>query len=347
MKIPPPTHTLDALIDKWHEEQVETPRIHLGCSLLGHHCDRYIWLMFRWGVVSQFSGRMKRLFRRGHNEEKTVIHDLKKIGLDIKQQQRRVVLGGHIGGSIDGIVAKGYPQSPTNPYLLEIKTHNKKSFENLVKFGVEESKPQHFVQMNLYCKGTEINRWLYFAVCKDNDRIYHKTGDYKPTVAKRYLEKGMMIAFTNSIPDKISEKKTWYQCKMCDCYDHCHGSKCTKEVNCRTCCHSSPLSNGTWKCALYPESSIPDKVQPKGCSLHVIRPDLVPWERVETESETTATYIIDGTEIKNGERSKDVFSSIELLSDPETCVQTILDPGCAAARIRSMFDAEINTTSER
>jgi hypothetical protein len=40
---------------------------------------------------------------------------------------------------IDGVVL-GVPESPHKPHLLEIKTHNEKSFNDLVKNGVAKSK---------------------------------------------------------------------------------------------------------------------------------------------------------------------------------------------------------------
>ena len=84
MKIPESDHTIQALIDKHHETHAEPPRPHMGCSQLGHPCDRWLWLSFRWAVQPTFPGRILRLFRRGQNEETTIISDLRAIGLDIR-----------------------------------------------------------------------------------------------------------------------------------------------------------------------------------------------------------------------------------------------------------------------
>jgi len=84
MKIPERANSIAALIDKYHEEASEPPRSHMGCSTLGHHCDRWLWLSFRWAVVPVFPGRILRLFRRGHREEKTVVSDLRAIGMDVQ-----------------------------------------------------------------------------------------------------------------------------------------------------------------------------------------------------------------------------------------------------------------------
>ena len=87
MQIPERDITITSLIDKHHAEKVELPRPHMGCSGLGHYCDRWIWLSFRWAVQPEFPGRIKRLFRRGHNEEATIISDLRAIGMSVTRSQ--------------------------------------------------------------------------------------------------------------------------------------------------------------------------------------------------------------------------------------------------------------------
>ena len=96
-KIPQPIHSIAALIDASHETRTESPRGHLGCSLLGHPCERWLWLSFRWAVKEQFPGRILRLFRRGHNEEATIIKDLEAIGVKFSSHQEHVDLGSHVG----------------------------------------------------------------------------------------------------------------------------------------------------------------------------------------------------------------------------------------------------------
>ena len=82
MKLPEPMNSISSLIDQFHESKAEKPRGHLGGSLLGHHCERWLWLSFRWAVQESFPGRVLRLFRRGHNEEDIIIRDLRAIGID-------------------------------------------------------------------------------------------------------------------------------------------------------------------------------------------------------------------------------------------------------------------------
>jgi hypothetical protein len=273
------------LIDRTHEEKArgEKPRSYIGASVMGHKCDRWIWLSFRWAVFEQFEGRMLRLFRRGHNEEKTVIEDLEAIGLTVTRQQEEIDFGCHVRGHIDGVVS-GLKES-SKPHILEIKTHNLKSFNELEKKGVKESKPVHYAQMQAYMRGLGIERTLYVAVCKDDDRIYVERVRYdkgfSESNAREFkegsIERAQRIALEERAPVRISENPTWYECKMCAGHDICHESKLTKNVNCRTCAHSTARADSTWYCERW-ESEIPYDGQLAGCPSHVLHPDLVPWK---------------------------------------------------------------------
>jgi len=134
------------LIDEYHQEHREGPRPHLGASLLGHPCDRFLWLSFRWAVIEQFPGRILRLFRRGQMEEAVIVKDLESIGLEIHStggEQSRVDFGSHVSGSVDGIIESGVPEAPKSRHILECKTHGAKSFNGLQSKGLKSAKPMH------------------------------------------------------------------------------------------------------------------------------------------------------------------------------------------------------------
>lgn len=58
-------------------------RTHLGASLIGRSCKRYLWYVFRWCKHVQHDGRKQRLFNRGHREEARFIEWLEGIGFKI------------------------------------------------------------------------------------------------------------------------------------------------------------------------------------------------------------------------------------------------------------------------
>lgn len=214
-------YTLQDLIDKHHESQRELPRPHMGASQLGHPCDRWLWLSFRWAVVEQFPGRILRLFRRGQNEEAQIVRDLRAIGVDVQKtgpQQSRVDFGSHVSGSIDGIAESGVPHGDGKRHVLEFKTHSKKSFDDLEDNGVKKSKPMHYAQMQAYMLGTQIDHALYVAVCKDDDRIWAERIDFDKDLANKLIERGKRIALSDRMPEPLSADPSWYQCKYCQAY---------------------------------------------------------------------------------------------------------------------------------
>jgi hypothetical protein len=287
-----------SLIDAHHAAQRDRPRQHLGASLLGHHCERWLWLSFRWAVVEEFEGRILRLFRRGHNEEATIITDLEAVGITVHGQQNRVDFGAHVSGSIDGI-GLGIPEAPKTEHLLEFKTHGKKSFDDLAAKGVRVSKWQHYVQMQLYMAGLGLTRALYVAVCKDDDRLHCERVRYDKETADRFIELGRAITLADRMPPPISTDPTWYQCGWCPAKAMCHKSQPTKEVNCRTCAHATPKEDSTWHCARW-DMAIPPDAQYDGCNDHVFHPDLVPWQMEGSEDGLSVTWLIGQSRLKNG-----------------------------------------------
>jgi len=259
-KIPDPIHSTAALIDSRHEDQQEPPRPHFGISQAGHYCERWLWFGFRWAVIEKHSGRLLRLFRRGQLEEDTISADLRAIGCTVTDDQKRVNLAPHFSGSIDGI-AIGIPEAPKTKHLLEMKTHNEKSFKDLQKNGVQKSKPQHFVQMQLYMHGLGLERALYYSVCKNDDSLHIERVRYEKEVAEKYIDRSTRIIASDRPPEGIIGDPTWYQCKWCAGHDACYGSG-KIESNCRTCAHVRVESE--FICGLC-DRAIPLEVQRVGC----------------------------------------------------------------------------------
>jgi CRISPR/Cas system-associated exonuclease Cas4 (RecB family) len=320
------------LIDKYHESRQEPPRFHLGGSLIGHKCERYLWLSFRWAVIEKFEGRLLRLFRRGQLEETQIIKDLRSIGVDIRSTQDKVDFGKHFSGSVDGIIYSGLSES-NKKHVAEFKTHSKKSFDDLEKSGLQKSKPLHYAQMQVYMLGLKIDRGFYLAVCKDDDRIYTERIRLDKDFAEKLVEKAHRITMSDRLPPPITTDPTWYECKFCPAHEFCHKSKMTLEVNCRTCAHVTAKEDSTFYCERW-EDSIPGKNQYEGCPSHVLHPDLVPWKMESAHDQWHAIYYIDGKPVLNGE---DGFASSEILANPSECA----NPCEFTQALREEFDGRI------
>ena len=248
--------------------QGDSRRPHLGCSQVGRECAREVWYGFRWAGQVVWEGRMLRLFDRGQREEEVLVKALRSIGCEVWEEdsngkQFRVEFGdGHLSGSVDG-VARGVPGAPKTPHLLEFKTHNDRSYKDLLKKGVAESKPQHMVQMQMYMCGLKLKRALYVAVNKNDDSIYTERIEYDPALAKEHISRGLDIIASDRPPPGISTRPDWYKCKFCNFKGQCH-SGVPLSMNCRTCENVEVKFGGEWECKLSGDKLSLEE-QKKGC----------------------------------------------------------------------------------
>lgn len=287
--------------DAYRGVDVNPHRSHLGASGIGKECDRAIWYSFHWFTKPQFDGRMLRLFNRGHLEEGRFISLLLASGIQVFQQdekgnQYRISeMGGHFGGSGDG-VGIGIPDLPLGvPCLLEFKTHNDKSFTKLagknfkafldglydpskpqIAFdgeGVQEAKFEHYVQMNVYAHKMGLPFAIYGAVNKNDDAIYLEIIPVDPILANQFIERGKRIIRIHSEPPKkISNSPGWFECKFCDHRPVCH-LNAVPQRNCRTCYYSLPKEDGKWYCtnvaSNHPQVNLDQAAQMAACSSYL------------------------------------------------------------------------------
>ena len=273
----------------------------MGASLIGDSCKRKIWYSFRWAKKPDFDGRMLRLFETGHLAESRMVDDLRSIGCqvwdfdpDTGKQIRIQGENPHFSGSMDGI---GLIDGKWR--VLEFKTHSDKSFGELVKKGVKESKPQHYAQMQVYMYHKKIDRSLYFAVNKNTDDIYTEKVNLDKSAAKELIKKADEIIFSTVPPARLSDRPDWWECRFCQFRAICHDVE-IPEKNCRTCSHVTPRKEGGWICEKKDEMLTTDE-QKKGCGLHLFIPpmlELAHGKPVEA-GETWVKYddgFIDGDE---------------------------------------------------
>lgn len=270
--------TMAALEDAYRDKE-ESHRSHLGASLMGKPCARALWYDFHWATGKKFAGRMVRLFNRGHMEEGRVVALLELIGIEVFQfdengkQYKITGSAGHYGGSGDGIL-KGVPDLPSGERaVFECKTFSLKTFTDLVKRGVRESKYEHWAQMQQYMTKWRIGFALYTAVCKDNDEIYMEIVVCDPASGQQLVDRADKIIWMQRAPDKFGNPPSPgnMTCRWCD-----HNEVCWKkgmpDRNCRTCVHARPTADGAgvWACGRHGNMAIPKDFQPKGCNM---------WER--------------------------------------------------------------------
>ena len=238
------------------EEKRDLYLARIGASGIGEPCLRSLWYSWRAYDDKQFGGRMLRLFGTGHWQETRVIEDLRRAGFstwDFDEDGKQFTYTdetGHFVCKLDGVI-KDVPGAEKTPHDLEIKSHNKKSFEELKKKGVQEAKPLHYWQMQAGMKFSGLPRALYVAVCKD-DEDYHIERIYPDEAVQDEVSvKINKLVEARIAPIGISADGKAFGCKWCDFKEVCTGEKEPLRT-CRSCVNCVPLKqNGEWLCELH------------------------------------------------------------------------------------------------
>ncbi len=257
--------TLDLINAALERNQDKEHRTHLGASVMGNKCLRECWYVFRWAFKELHEGRMLRLFDRGHQEEHRFRAWIEDAGIEFwpvdtslpvdpitgKHPQFRVSdHGGHFGGSLDGI-GRGSPDLPPGVhFLFEFKTHNDASFKNLVREGLCGSKPEHFVQTQIYMRKKGLQWCIYLGINKNDDDIFPEVISCNTAEADRLIGRAGQVVASPVPPARITERKNDFLCKWCNFKEICHRGA-MPERNCRTCQFSVVLPDAKWGCSLH------------------------------------------------------------------------------------------------
>lgn len=291
--LPPITSPIRDAIFKAEEDKAarELPRAYLGASQIGQECHRTIWYDFRLVTKREFSGRMLRLFNRGHLEEARLIEALEMIGArtqDVSpatgEQFAIKAHNGHFRGHADGR-ATGVPGAPKTEHLLEFKTSNDTNFKKLVKAdSVKKEKPRHYAQMQVYMRAMRLTRAVYLVANKNDDDLYCERVKLDAAFADELIELAGLIIETPTPPTRMpGASETNYKCKhFCDHFDVCFKGKAA-ERHCRSCAFSTPMldethGEGAWWCGRYGQAIPTFEDQLKGCGNHEFIEDLGPTD---------------------------------------------------------------------
>jgi hypothetical protein len=257
------------------ESNDEPYRNHLGASVIGNPCKRYVWYHFHWFKAEDHSGRINRLFEYGHLLERRIRTAMKQRGaefldtVDVDGKQLRVsALNGHYGGSVDGVFR--WPKLGIyDPMLLECKSSATGSpFNELAKKAMMAAKPQHFVQNSTYGRYLGIPLCLYVAENKNDSDLYVEIVELDFNLAEENERMAFHIITDQTPPTRISNKPEFYLCKNmpCSMYEICHFGEVPKP-NCRNCANCQPTTDSNFYCG-YWNQLIPKSAIIEGCANH-------------------------------------------------------------------------------
>jgi len=262
----------------------------LGASSIGGECTREIWLQWRYARLPEFPPRILRLFQRGHNEEPTMIAELKTAGVKVYGEQESIIgYKKHFKAHPDGR-AMGILEAPKTEHLLEFKTMSDKKFSEMLGQGVKQAQPKHYAQMQIQMHLTGMTRAFYLVVNKNDDHLYAERVKYDKAEGERLQERIEYLVDATAPP----EKKQCWTCRFCDMRGLCFPDKYDvgkePELNCRTCTFSTPVDGGEWTCSQYNGEVIPNECQLKGCPRHLLIPGILAPEAVDSDGYTYVLY---------------------------------------------------------
>jgi hypothetical protein len=253
-------------------------RSHLGASLIGRECKRYLWYVFRWCLHEKTTGRQQRLFNRGHREEARFIEWLEGIGFKVwfenrdeapnekgeYPQYRISDVMGHFGGSLDGIAVLPERYGIAEPVLLEFKTNGTGAgFNKLAEDGMPIAKPEHFAQTSTYGKKYNFRYCVYLNINKNDDSLHIEVVKLNHNLGEQMIMKAEQIIMSQTAPARLSDNPTFHKCGYCHMKEVCHKGAVV-EVNCRSCAFARPVENAEWFCEVH-NGNIPKDFIAKAC----------------------------------------------------------------------------------
>lgn len=308
----PILHTILAVYSAYEKKGWHGDSLGIPMSMVAEECERKLWMAFRWASPPRQEdnpGKKESIFETGRYWEERLLDDLESIGCQVDRldsatgQQFKVNLAsGWLRGRLDAKVL-GLPEAPKTLHVAETKSHNNKSFNDLIKKKLLLAKPDHYAQCQLYCHAENLTRCFYYAVNKDTDERYAERIEYDHAFAMRLETKVDRIVKTSQAPARLFEdvtSKAAFPCSWCPARPQCHEGEWARK-NCRTCLSSEFLPGAVVKCALWGRE-LDYKEQQAGCRQHLFLPSLVPGEQVDAnEAERWVKYkLADGSEWVNG-----------------------------------------------
>lgn len=227
---------IEALMDQalQAERDATPPRDYLGASRLGAACERQLQYEYAKAPVDHgkgFSGRLLRIFERGHRTEEMVIRWLRLAGFTLKTEDADghqfgfSVASGRLRGHIDGVLIDG-PDGFAYPALWENKCLGAKSWREVEKHKLAVSKPIYAAQIALYQSYLQLHEHpaLFTAVNADTMEIYAERIPFDASLAQRMSDRAARVIQATEAGELLPRSftdSTHFECKFCAWADRC------------------------------------------------------------------------------------------------------------------------------
>jgi hypothetical protein len=213
----------------------EPPRAYnISPSSVGDECLRRVQYQTTRVEGSPPSGKLLRIFARGHIFEDYVAKLMRDAGFDLRvtspkdgRQYGFQLAKGQIRGRLDGIIMDGpYLPGLLYPCIWECKALGAKGFASCVAKGITEAYPKYAAQGYLYQAYMELEHpELYSVLNADTMELHHEPVPFDEERAQWASDRAVQILEANRcgelLPRAGSDPEK-YPCKFCDFRDHCH-----------------------------------------------------------------------------------------------------------------------------
>ena len=227
---------LQELFDRALEAERDTTpaRDYLGASRLGASCERQLQFEYAKAPVDHgkgFSGRILRIFERGHRTEDMVIRWLRMAGFTLKTEDAQghqfgfTVANGRLRGHVDGVLTAG-PEGFTYPAIWENKCLGNKSWRDVEKHKLAVSKPVYAAQIALYQSYLQLHEHpaLFTAVNADTMEIYAELIPFDAGLAQRMSDRAARVIGASEAGELLPRSfadPSHFECKFCSWSDRC------------------------------------------------------------------------------------------------------------------------------
>lgn len=209
-------------------------REYLGASRLGAACERQLQYEYAKAPVDHgkgFSGRLLRIFERGHRTEDMVIRWLRLAGFTLKTEDADghqfgfSVANGRMRGHVDGVLIGG-PDGFAYPALWENKCLGAKSWRDVEKHKLAVSKPIYTAQIALYQSYLSLYEHpaLFTAVNADTMEIYAELIPFDASLAQRMSDRAARVIQATEVSELLPRSyndSAHFECKFCAWAERC------------------------------------------------------------------------------------------------------------------------------
>lgn len=222
-----------ALIDEATARTNEKPREYLGASSIGEPCARRLQYTFNGTPQDEgtdFTGKTRRIFHRGHQGEEWMAKWIRAAGFDLRTEKNGRQFGfedcdGRFKGHIDGVIVNG-PGEFHYPALWENKVMGAKGYAQVAKHGIAKARPQYAAQVATYQAYMQLAEHPAFftALNADTMEIHLELVPFNQELAQKCADRAAHVLAAcdhgETLP-RVTEDPASFYCKFCPFHGTC------------------------------------------------------------------------------------------------------------------------------